>query len=149
MADVPQGEPTRRELLARVPLFRGISSAEADQLAAVLRRHEGAQGEAVIRQDDAGDELFIVESGQLTVTISSAGREVRVGRLGPLDVFGEMAVLRATPRTATVTADAPVVLWALSRGHLTEVLARNEALAKRFDEEIRRRDVENALRLLQ
>ena len=76
--------------------------------AAALPRQVGT-GEVVVAQGDVGDEFFMVERGELQVT--QDGHDVR--RLGPGDSFGEVALLHAIPRTATVSAVAPSALMSL------------------------------------
>jgi CRP-like cAMP-binding protein len=136
-------------LVASVSLFVGLTEEDTEVLASALVRVEYPAGTAVVQQGEAGDELFIVEQGQLTVTMEAAGRHIPVARLGPPDVFGEMAVLRSAPRSASVIADTPVVLWSLSREGLEGVLRHDAALAQRFEDQMQRRDLENALKLLQ
>lgn len=146
-----QGEPggPPASLVSSVSLFAGLTEADAQVLASALQRVAFPAGATVVRQGDAGNELYIVEEGHLTVTMDAVGRSVPVARLGPSDVFGEMAVLRSAPRSASVITNSPVVLWSLSRESLEEVLRHNEELAARFDDQMRKRDLENALKLLQ
>src|SRR5205085_662238 len=68
-------------------------------------------GEAVIREGETGDRLYIIHSGTVVVT---KGRH-RLARLGPGDFFGEMALFDNEPRSATVTAAGPVEVLVLQR----------------------------------
>jgi MFS family permease len=106
--------------IARVitlPLFAGIP---ASRLEAALRRVVEVPvtaGDAVVRQGDAADRFYIIESGTFTVTQAgpSGGEPVVLRQLGPDDVFGELGLLNRTPRTATVTASTSGLLLALDR----------------------------------
>jgi cAMP-dependent protein kinase regulator len=63
-------------------------------------------GTSVVRQGDPGDDFFIIVEGHAVVTKQDRtdGDPVEVGRLGPSDYFGEIALLLDQPRAATVTA---------------------------------------------
>ena len=69
------------------------------------------EGDLVIRQGEAGDRFYLVVEGELDVMVDD--RHIRVS--GPGDGFGEIALLRETPRTATVRARSGVTLLALDR----------------------------------
>ena len=68
-------------------------------------------GEVVVHEGEPGQEFFVVADGELVVSVE--GREVR--RLRGGDAFGEVALLRHVPRTATVVATSPSVLLTLDR----------------------------------
>lgn len=91
-------------------LLRGLSQAQLDQLASVLRPREVAPGEYVVREGEEADELYLVDEGELEVLKSGQ----QVARFGPGDTFGAMALLESQERTATIRALTPVRLRALS-----------------------------------
>ncbi len=74
---------------------------EASMDAGVLGR-EYADGELLCRQGEPGDRMFVIQSGRVEVVREEGGREVRLGELGPGDVFGHMAIVDREPRSATV-----------------------------------------------
>jgi predicted MFS family arabinose efflux permease len=113
-------------LLRGVSMFRPLSLTTHEELAGVIEHLAIPEGEIVIRQGDIGDRFYIVESGRLETLID--GLPIRV--LGPGDSFGEIALIRDVPRTATVRALEPVVLAALARDpFLAAVTGRSEAAA--------------------
>ncbi|MGY1668638.1 MFS transporter [Geodermatophilus sp. SYSU D00696] len=97
-------------LLRRVDMLRLLPVPAIEGLAQRLRRTSVRTGTDVFREGDPGDDFYVVESG--SVAVVHDGHEVR--RLGPGDAFGEIALLRAVPRTATVRALEDTELAALS-----------------------------------
>jgi CRP-like cAMP-binding protein len=102
--------------VAKLPLFAGVPSHRLE--AALHRMHEVPveAGEVVVRQGEAADRFYMIESGTFAVTIQDRpGVEPQVVRhLGPNEVFGELGLLNRAPRTATVTAETDGVVLALA-----------------------------------
>ena len=109
-----------RELsvVASTALFRGLPMASCELLAMQLQRADVLPGIPVVRQGDSGESFFLVESGRLSV--SADGRRLR--ELSAGDSFGEIALVKAVPRTATVEALEPSVLWTLERRGFLEAV---------------------------
>jgi MFS family permease len=102
--------PPELELIERVPMFAPLSLAGKERVAASLVPVSVAAGEWVIRAGDVGDRFYIVGDGELD--IDANGRRSKARRA---DYFGEIALLRDVPRTASVTASVDSELFALSR----------------------------------
>jgi Cyclic nucleotide-binding domain/Major Facilitator Superfamily len=96
-AVIPQ--PALR-LLTGVPMFRPLQLTTLETLAGRMILRDAPAGTDVIRQGDQGDTFYIVDSGRLTTIIDGTP----INELGPGDSFGEIALLRASERTATVRA---------------------------------------------
>ncbi len=86
-------------LLRRLTLFAPLQAPEIERLAVNSREQGVATGEVLIRQGDDGDVFYAVQSGEYVVDVD--GRTV--ARIGMGGYFGEIALLRDVPRTATVT----------------------------------------------
>jgi hypothetical protein len=99
------------EALQSLPILSRLPMPVVEGLAQSLETLDFAAGEAVIRQGEEGDRLYLVRTGHLRV--SRDGRNL--AELGPGEVFGEIALLYDVPRTATVTAEDDCVIYALGR----------------------------------
>jgi MFS family permease len=97
------------ELLRRVSMLRTLPLPSVEQLARGLEPVAVPAGEVVFRQGDVGDRYYVVESGEVEVV----GDGHVVTTLGPGEGFGEIALLRASRRTATVVARTDVRLRGL------------------------------------
>jgi MFS family permease len=98
------------ELVKAVPMFAPLSICTKELIAGGLVPVAVAAGDTVIRAGDEGDRFYIVGSGELE--IEAPDRSVSAGRAA---YFGEIALLRDVPRTATVTATSDSVVYALER----------------------------------
>jgi len=107
-APVPEAELA---LLRRIPVFAPLPPVTLEQLASHLARVRVPAGGAIFRQGDSGDRFYVIEDGE--VIVAPVGRPAVA--LGPGDSFGEVALLRDVPRTATVIARTDAGLLALER----------------------------------
>ena len=95
-----------------------------------LERVELSDGAVLIRQDEAPDDVFVLESGRLRVeTVTVEGTRMRLGVLRPGVVVGEVAMYAGIPRTADVVAEGPSVVLKLGRASLERIDADDPALA--------------------
>lgn len=131
-----QAEPapvdaSRIRLLER-PIFAGLPPARIEVAARQLVPVPVEAGEVIVRQGDAADQFYVIDSGELRVTQVRDG-DVHVLRdLGPGDVFGEIGLLRGVPRTATVTASTPAVLYGLDAAAFGELVGSGPGLSSRL-----------------
>ena len=132
-APVPESELA---LLRVIPIFAPLPSMTLEQLAAHLSQVRVPAGQIVFRQGEPGDLFYVIGGGEVAVALD--GRpQVTLGRGA---YFGEIALLRDVPRTATVTALTEVELYALERdvfiaavtGHSPSAEAADAVIASRL-----------------
>lgn len=101
--------------VAKLPLFAGVPAARLEAALARIREVPVKAAEVVVRQGDPADRFYMIESGSFVVTQEAApgAPPVVLRHLGPNEVFGELGLLRGSPRTATVTTETDGVLLAL------------------------------------
>ena len=102
---------TEMAALRATPLFGALPGPALETVAREARRVQAAAGEVLVQQGDPGAEYFAVISGSLEVTRDGE----RVAELTRGDAFGEIALIREVPRTASVRATTDAVLLAVDR----------------------------------
>ena len=106
-APVPE---LRLGLLRSIAIFKPLPPATLEQLANALEIVRVPAGADVVRRGDVGHNFFVIGEGSAEVVVDGASRPI-----GPGDSFGEIALLRDVPRTATVRAVTALTLYALER----------------------------------
>ncbi|MCC6177927.1 MAG: cyclic nucleotide-binding domain-containing protein [Chloroflexi bacterium] len=126
--DVRCGSPTIRDLRA-VPLFASLSEENLAQLARGVRKRQATRGEALCREGERGDEMYVVLDGMVTVVKTADGHETELGQFESGAHFGEMALIGDAPRSATIRAASDVEYLALDRTMLMRVIAAYPTVA--------------------
>lgn len=98
------------QLLRKVPVFEELPLTAFERLADALEPLEFQAGDTIMREGDQGDRFVVIEAGE--VEVSADGRPM--SRLGHGAGVGEIALLRRSPRTATVTALTPVKAYGIA-----------------------------------
>ena len=88
-------------------------------------------GEVIIRQGDAGDSMFVIQHGQVEVIVERDGKEVNLGTRGKGEIFGEMAVIDRTIRSATVRALGSVRLLTIDKRTFLQRISEDPSIAFR------------------
>ena len=115
----------KRDMLARMPLFRPLNDREIRRVLQVTEVHAYKNDDLVITEGEKGDELFIVLSGQ--VMVSRSGAHVAV--LKPGEHFGEMSLIRTQPRSAPEVSSGEAELMVIRRTEFFEILRKEHQLA--------------------
>jgi len=118
-------KPKLEDVLALVPMFRGLSKRQLRHLGGMCEVGDYMAGHSIVRQGDPGDAFYVVLTGQAKVT--SNGRFL--ARALPGDHFGEIAVLDGGDRTATVSSETPMTLLILRRRDLLQALRDDPELS--------------------
>jgi hypothetical protein len=124
------GERVASEPQHAVALFRGLSREELDRFLNAATLVSASPGDRILREGERGDTVYILLKGLADVTRGDSG-ERTVNLLGAGDIFGEVGLLTATPRTASVIARAPCEVLVLSGPQLERFLEREPLIAAR------------------
>jgi serine/threonine protein phosphatase PrpC/CRP-like cAMP-binding protein len=115
----------KREVLAKMALFSRLSERELLRVMQAVSVQRFKADDVIIREGDKGEELFIVLEGRVRVL---RGEEM-LTELGQGEHFGEMALIRAVPRSATVKSDGPSELLVMRRADFFNILRQEHEVA--------------------
>ena len=121
-------------MVARVPLFSGLSAIAIADIMELLRAEQIEAGEVLVRRGEAAHSMYFIAAGEVEIALDHE----RV-RLGAGHFFGEIAVLRRARRSATVTALTRTSLLVLDAHDLHALMARQPDIAERIREVARKR----------
>jgi CRP/FNR family cyclic AMP-dependent transcriptional regulator len=113
------------ELLRMVPLFADLPDRELKSIAQSFKERTFHAGDVIAAQGKGGVGFFVIGSGE--VAYSMHGEEV--GRGGPGDYFGEIALIDDGPRSATVTAVSEVTAYGLTSWEFRPFVEQNASIA--------------------
>jgi CRP-like cAMP-binding protein len=137
-----------KNLVGTSPLFRPFSRVQQLDLLRRFTGHDAAPGTVIIREGEEGRGLFVVLTGEVEVVKKDdAGIEVPVATLKAGDAFGEIALLRGTPATATVTAARQSTVLFLGRDYFTRLVSAVPEIREYFEQLTEDRLMENQLML--
>lgn len=114
------GKDVKTELISRVPLFEHCSKGELQEIASIADEIDIAEGKELTTEGSPGREFFVIIEG--TASVAQDGDQIN--DLGPGDFFGEVALVKDTPRTATVTATSPVRALVITRQNFKRLIER-------------------------
>jgi SulP family sulfate permease len=113
----------------------GFENEDVSKLIAYLERVEIAEGEYLIHQGDESNDLYLIESGQLSIYLQLENENcLRLQTTGTRTVIGEIGMYLDTARTASVIADEPSVAYRLSKAALAQMREKAPDLAAAFHE---------------
>ncbi|MBX9709742.1 MAG: cyclic nucleotide-gated ion channel/potassium channel family protein [Xanthobacteraceae bacterium] len=127
------------ETLGKVPFFAALSPATLADVTSVLRRVDMRARTTIVRQGQVGDCMYFVAAGEVEVELPN-----KCVRLGVGSFFGELALLGAKFRTATVMTVTSSTLLVLDLVDFRALMGRHRELAEAIDAEAKRRAQENA-----
>ncbi|MBR2657252.1 MAG: cation:proton antiporter [Loktanella sp.] len=115
--------PQRTELVRQLPLFADLDDATVKQLGRAFQTRYVNADDVLIRKENAAKRVFFIVSGAVELQVAG-----QTWRLGPGEMFGQMAILMQRPRRAQVRAIAPSTLLMLDEDRFRRLLQRSDAL---------------------
>ena len=109
-------------LLAKVPLFAGLSQSHLRQIAALAEEIRYSPGRMIVRTGTPGVAFYVIVDGQAKVVRGKIASAKGTWTLGPGEFFGEMALLDGGPRTASVVAETALTTVRIERAPFRTML---------------------------
>ncbi len=137
----------KRDFLANAPLFDEVERDAIADVAEIVEERIFREGEILAREGDQGDRMYVITSGEITVSkTNSEGESVELAVRGKGDHLAEMAVLSEIPRTATLTARSEVRVLEVTKDDFNNLLGTHikislgiiSVLIRRLDESDKR-----------
>lgn len=113
------------ETLKTVPIFSELDDREIERVAATMRERRFKAGELLTEEGTGGVGFFIIEEGEAEVTVGGESKRT----IGPGDYFGEIALLKDSPRTATITATSDVLCYAMTAWEFRPLVEDHSTIA--------------------
>ncbi len=123
-------------MISRVPLFAELDATEISDVMELLRAQVAEAGEVILRAGDSAHSMYFIAAGEVDIAIKGKKEHVR---LGVGQFFGEVAVLRRTRRSATVTALTRTNLLVLDAHDLHALMQRDPRVATRIKDVVEKR----------
>lgn len=143
MATSPKPAPTAPvakkpgiRLLAKVPLFTGLSQAHLRQIAALAEEVRYSPGRMIVRIGTPGVAFYVIVDGQAKVIRGKIASAKGTWTLGPGEFFGEMALLDGGPRTASVVAETALTTVRIERAPFRKMLKDEPDIALKLLEAV-------------
>jgi signal transduction histidine kinase len=114
--------------LETIPLFRQLSRPELQVLRLITQERQFAAGQEIFHEGAPGDGVYFVKSGLVEIFAGQGERRI-LSRLGPGEIFGEMAIIEHRPRSAAAAAVEATEVFFLPRGEMLPFIERSPGLA--------------------
>jgi CRP-like cAMP-binding protein len=108
--------------LQQVALFRELSPADLKHVAEATSENVYVDGTVIAEQDEPGEAMHVVVSGQVRVMLGAQGRIDEVARRGPGYTVGEMSILGEQPRMANLVAEGDVRTLSIDRKRFQRIM---------------------------
>lgn len=131
-------------LIARSPLFGRLGARDRRAMSERFRFEKFPAAEVLMAEGETSDAFYAIRSGRVHVFTEGDGEKKLIAELGPGDVFGEMAAVKGTPRTASVATVEECELLVLEAEDLKSFLAQNKEVAARVEETMQQRERERS-----
>jgi CRP/FNR family transcriptional regulator, cyclic AMP receptor protein len=116
------------QLLSKVPIFSELSKRELHGIAEAVKEVTHEQGSVLAREGESGIGFFLIVDGTARAEVGGQAKTT----MGAGDFFGEISLLDGGPRTATVVAETPITMLALTQWVFKSLIEHNPSIASKM-----------------
>jgi ATP-binding cassette subfamily B protein len=128
------------ERLRKFPLFNALDDSLLKRLSKLMTSEKFSESREIVRQGDEGDKFYIIVRGKAEIRhCDSNGKEDIISVLSDGDHFGEIALLKNVPRTASVISRTPSIVLTLQRDHFHAMVDESPEIKEHLDNELNKR----------
>jgi len=127
-------------------VFSELGPTELDALQKISTPFLYPGGSVIFSEGDPGDAAYVIETGEVAISIATCGRPEQIARLGRGDFFGETALFQSGARSATARTVSAAILWSIRRDEFLRLEQCHPECAARLSAVLRRRQAERFLR---
>lgn len=125
-----------RQFLKGIDIFSPLTEQELNSFAAVVREESFPEGAVVFAENSPGSNMYVVREGAIDIgkREETRGEILKVARLGPGEVLGELSIFDEKPRSAGALAagSGNTLLLSIGKADLDRLMSQNPALAIKF-----------------
>ena len=142
------GDVSIEALIGKSTLFQNLDDAGRKRLLEGGSLETYNPGDTIMKEGEPGDAFFFLKTGAVEVATSKDGAKLKLADLGAGEFFGEVSVITAQPRTATVVALSPVVAIKFQRRKISRVLMDYPEVTRLLNAKIEERANETIQKIL-
>lgn len=142
------GDLSIEQLISKSPLFQHLDEEGRKRILEGGTLENYPPGDVIMREGEPGDSFFFIKTGAVEVATTKGGEKLKLADLAAGDFFGEVSVLTAQPRTATVIALSPVVAVKFQRRKISRILMDYPEVTKVLNAKIEDRAADTIQKIL-
>lgn len=113
-------------------LFTNFDKNEIDRFLSFMKRRRFQPNVFIFKEGESGNELFLIQNGEVEIFIERKGKKIHLATLGMGDFFGEMGILRGEYRSANVLSNTILDLYVISRDDIEELVNSSSKIAAKL-----------------
>jgi len=117
-----------KDLLKKIDFLSDASEEEISQIASSVEKKQYKPGQSIIFQGEISNRLYIINKGKVSVNITNSREKKKVAELSSGDYFGEISLIEPTGATATLKAEEPCLIYAITSDDFKKIVENRPSI---------------------